>query len=198
MGEQRVEQQMAQYGRPEYWDERYTKDTEPFDWYQRYEGIKSVLDRYVQPTHKVLMVGAGNSRLSEELYDNQVKYITNIDISEVCVNHMKAKHEDKQEMQWQMMDARKLEFSEGTFDVVIDKGTMDSVLCKEGSRVLKPGGTYIVISYGQPDYRLNYFDKPEYNWDIKPAQSVAKPTVSHVEEADPANVHYIYMMTKAA
>lgn len=37
--------------------------------------------------------------LSEELYDNQVKNITNIDISEVCVNHMKAKHEDKQEMQ---------------------------------------------------------------------------------------------------
>merc|ERR1711939_940024 len=123
-----LDRAMAQYGRPEYWNERYTKDTEPFDWYQRYEGIKSTLDRYVQPSHKVLMVGAGNSRLSEELYDNQVKYITNIDISEVCVNHMKAKHEDKQEMQWQMMDARKLEFSEGTFDVVIDKGTMDSVL----------------------------------------------------------------------
>jgi hypothetical protein len=41
-----------------------TRDTEPFDWYQRYEGIKSVLDRYVQPTHKVLMSGAGNSRES--------------------------------------------------------------------------------------------------------------------------------------
>merc|ERR1719389_77676 len=90
---------MAQYGRPEYWDERYAKDTEPFDWYQRYEGIKSTLDKYVQPTHKVLMVGSGNSRLSEELYANQVKNITNIDISEVCVNHMKNMHEDKQEMQ---------------------------------------------------------------------------------------------------
>jgi len=201
---------MAQYGRPEYWDDRYTKDTEPFDWYQRYEGIKNVLERYVQPTHKVLMSGAGNSRLSEELYDNQVKNITNIDISEVCVNHMKAKHEDKQEMQWQKMDVRKLEFADGTFDVVIDKGTLDSVLCGEGStkncsqmckeisRVLKPGGTYIAVSYGQPDYRLNYFDKPEYNWNILPAQSVPKPTVSVVEEQDPANVHYIYIMTKSS
>lgn len=201
---------MAQYGRPEYWDERYTKDSEPFDWYQRYEGIKSVLDRYVQPTHKVLMTGAGNSRLSEELYENQVKNITNIDISEVCVNHMKNKHEDKQEMQWQKMDVRTLEFADNTFDVVIDKGTLDSVLCGEGStgncnkmcreisRVLKGGGTYIVISYGQPDYRLNYFDKPEYNWNILPAQSVPKPTVSVVEEQDPANVHYIYIMTKSS
>lgn len=169
-----------------------------------------MLDRYVQPTHKVLMAGAGNSRLSEELYENQVKNITNIDISEVCVNAMKANHEDKQEMQWQKMDVRKLEFADATFDVVIDKGTMDSVLCGEGStkncnqmckemsRVLKPGGTYIVISYGQPDYRLNYFDKPEYNWNILPAQSVPKPTVSVVEEADPANVHYIYIMTKSS
>ena len=39
-----------------------SRDTEPFDWYQRYEGIKNVLERYVQPTHKVLMSGAGNSR----------------------------------------------------------------------------------------------------------------------------------------
>jgi hypothetical protein len=61
-------------------------------------------------------------------------------------------------------------------------------------RVLKPGGTYIVVSYGQPDYRLNYFDKPEYNWNILPATSVPKPTVSVVEEQDPANVHYIYIM----
>merc|ERR1712178_225131 len=201
---------MAMYGKPEYWDERYSKDTEPFDWYQRYDGIKSTMDRYVQPTHKVLMVGAGNSRLSQELYDHaQVKNITNIDISEVCINRMKTDHEDKQEMQWQKMDVTKLEFADGTFDVVLDKGTMDSVLCGEGStkhcakmmseisRVLKPGGTYIVISYGQPDYRLNYFDKPEYNWNILPAQSVPKPTVTASEDQDPANVHYIYIMTKS-
>ena len=71
-------------------------------------------------------------------------------------------------------------------------------MCKEISRVLKPGGTYIAISYGQPDYRLNYFDKPEDNWNILPAQSVPKPTVSVVEEQDPANVHYIYIMTKSS
>lgn len=34
---------MAQYGRSEYWDERYTRDPEPFDWYQRWAGLKDVI-----------------------------------------------------------------------------------------------------------------------------------------------------------
>ena len=39
---------MAQYGKASYWDERYTKDPEPFDWYQRYSGIKDLLAQYVR------------------------------------------------------------------------------------------------------------------------------------------------------
>ena len=34
---------MAQYGKTAYWDERYTKDPEPFDWYQRYSGIRDLV-----------------------------------------------------------------------------------------------------------------------------------------------------------
>ena len=36
---------MAQYGKPSYWDDRYTKDPEPFDWYQRYTNIKDILNQ---------------------------------------------------------------------------------------------------------------------------------------------------------
>lgn len=52
---------MAQYGKPEYWEDRYQKyyihlynfyyrDKEPFDWYQRYSGIKDIITQYIQPT----------------------------------------------------------------------------------------------------------------------------------------------------
>ena len=37
---------MAQYGKTSYWDERYTKDPEPFDWYQRYSGIQELIAKY--------------------------------------------------------------------------------------------------------------------------------------------------------
>ena len=52
---------MAQYGKSEYWEDRYNKDKEPFDWYQRYSGIRDIITQYVQPTFQILNVGAGNS-----------------------------------------------------------------------------------------------------------------------------------------
>merc|ERR1711865_555560 len=199
---------MAQYGQVAYWDERYKNDKEVFDWYQRYEGIKNIITRYVEPDSRVLMVGCGNSRLSEEMYEDNISNITNIDISETCIVDMKKRCVAMENMRWHTQGVLTLPFNEGAFEAVIDKGTMDSILCGEGStknvavmckhisRVLKPGGTYIVVSYGQPDYRLNYFDKPEYNWNLLPVQHIAKPCVSAVADPDPANVHYVYIMEK--
>ena len=69
------------------------------------------------------------------------------------------------------MDVRAMEFENGSFDCVIDKATLDSVLCGESSttnvqkmlseinRVLNPNGVYIAISYGQPEHRMIYLDK---------------------------------------
>ena len=52
---------MAQYGKTSYWDERYTKDPEPFDWYQRYSGIQELIAKYIRRTVD-LMSGCGNPR----------------------------------------------------------------------------------------------------------------------------------------
>ena len=38
------------------------RDPEPFDWYQRYSGIKEILGTYLQKTDHLLMSGCGNSR----------------------------------------------------------------------------------------------------------------------------------------
>jgi len=90
---------MAQYGKSEYWEDRYQKDKEPFDWYQRYGGIRDIITQYVQPTFQILNVGAGNSRkhhiefnsflgLSEEMFDEGYQHITNIDISFTVIKQM--------------------------------------------------------------------------------------------------------------
>lgn len=64
------------------------------------------------------------------------------------------------------MDVRDLKYENNFFDLVIDKSTIDALLCGENSflnvaimikevqRVLKVGGVYMIISYGQPENRI--------------------------------------------
>jgi len=40
-------------------------------------------------------------------------------------------------------------------------------ICNEISRILKPGGTFLYISFGQPHFRKPLLDRPEYNWNYK-------------------------------
>eukprot|EP00746_Dinoflagellata_sp_MGD_P160415 gnl/MRDRNA2_/MRDRNA2_87151_c0_seq1.p1 gnl/MRDRNA2_/MRDRNA2_87151_c0~~gnl/MRDRNA2_/MRDRNA2_87151_c0_seq1.p1 ORF type:complete len:214 (+),score=49.96 gnl/MRDRNA2_/MRDRNA2_87151_c0_seq1:86-727(+) len=201
---------MAQYGKPEYWEERYTRDPEPFDWYQRWAGLKDTLLEYVQTNHTILMLGSGNSRLSEEMYEEGFHNITNIDISLVVTKAMQEKYRDKTGMTYQQMDTKAMEFQDGIFNVVIDKATLDSVLCGEGSthnaqkmlqevsRTLSPNGVYIAISHGQPSYRLTYLQRPEFGWNVK-IFTVQKPMMgmtASLASDDKDNVHYIYICTK--
>jgi hypothetical protein len=43
------------------------------------------------------------------------------------------KYRDKSGLTWQHMNVTQLEFPDEAFDVVVDKGTLDSILCGEGS-----------------------------------------------------------------
>jgi ubiquinone/menaquinone biosynthesis C-methylase UbiE len=111
------------------------------------------------------------------------------------------------------MDCKSLQFEDGSFDAVIDKGTFDSVLCGDGSgpnaelmlnevhRVLSPSGVYICITYGQPEQRISYFNRKEYDWNVF-VQKVAKPTISTSlvvaggEKEENKNFHFIFIMRK--
>lgn len=77
-----------------------------------------------------------------------------------------------------VMDVRSLTYPSSSFDCVIDKGTLDAILCGENSskhansmlaecqRVLRPGGCLLVITYGQPSSRLTYLEQKSYQWDV--------------------------------
>jgi ubiquinone/menaquinone biosynthesis C-methylase UbiE len=129
------------------------------------------------------MVGCGNSSLSEDMYSNAFKNITNIDYSEVVICKMKERTTEMKEMKWITMDARKMTlFENSSFDVILDKGTIDSFLTTQTSvwevpedaqkdidlmlaeihRVQKNEGIYVYISFGQPHFRKPLLT----NWDI--------------------------------
>ena len=203
---------MNHYGSKDYWNERYKNDQEPFEWYQSYENLRAVLTKIFQRFNNpsVLVLGCGNSRLSENLYNDGITKITNVDISDVCINQMKEKYANFSEMRFYTMDCLDLDFSQSSFDVVLDKGTLDSILCglsahdnslralKEVRKVLKPGGVYVCISYGIPEYRLNFLGFEGCNWEIevdkirKELEVEEGQEMNNVEESE-KQYHYVYL-----
>lgn len=69
-----------------------------------------------------------------------------------------------------------LPYKDKMYDLIICKGTLDAVLCSAGagsnvsvmmnecSRVLKNSGSMLVVSYGSPESRLQYFENEEHEW----------------------------------
>ena len=82
-------------------------------------------------------------------------------------------------MKWDVMDIRHMSYKDESFDLIIDKSTMDALLCgnvahlnvammlKESQRVLKTGGTYVVVSYGSPENREPHLTRAHLSFDIK-------------------------------
>jgi len=196
---------MPEYGKADYWDERYKANDTTFDWFVSFEPLKEVIQPLVKAEHKVLVVGCGNSRLSPQLYDMGIQNITNIDISEVVIGQMRSRYREMDRMEWLKMDVMKLDFPDNTFDLVIDKGTIDSLLCgansfhnvyqmnKQISRVLKKGGRLISITYGQPDTRIDHFRRRKLRFEVE-HRTVDKPVFS--SDASPASNYHVYVMTK--
>ena len=181
---------MAHYGKEEYWEDRYMKDKDPYDWYQRYNGIKDTITQYIQPDNDILMLGCGNSRMSEAMFEDSYQNITNVDISQTVIDMMSAYYKEKiPSMTFAKMDAKNLSGLESDkYDAVIDKACFDSVLCGDNSgpnseamlnevyRVLNASGVYICITYGVPEKRLSYFNNKNYEWNIT-TQRAAKPYI---------------------
>ena len=126
---------MAQYGRPEYWEDRYQKDEESFDWYQKWEQLKPYIEKAI-PNKKgiILNAGCGNSTLAEDMYEDGFDKIINIDISNTVIRSMVDKYKDRYPlMPYKIMDVKNLGFPEHSFEAIIDKGCFDAVLCSDSS-----------------------------------------------------------------
>ncbi|KAI8061153.1 S-adenosyl-L-methionine-dependent methyltransferase [Gongronella butleri] len=176
------------YKTQEYWEERYQQEdvSTTFDWFKTYDDLKPLLNEHIKNKDaSILILGCGNSTLGEDMYNDGYKHITNIDYSPTVVENMKQRCAHMPEMQWLEMDIRALTFEKESFDVVIDKGTMDALMCDQGDvwdpseelieevkkevdeveRVLKVGGVFLYITFGQPHFR-----KPRLArdcWEIK-------------------------------
>mmetsp|Transcript_23577 Transcript_23577/g.35415 ORF Transcript_23577/g.35415 Transcript_23577/m.35415 type:complete len:263 (-) Transcript_23577:182-970(-) len=207
----------AQYAKAAFWDSRYMRNPEVFEWYHPYDAFVDIFEMFMDKGDEILNIGCGNSEMSAEMALEGYDWVTNIDHSKVVIEQMKEKYaDDLPDMPWYYMDAAKLRFPDNTFDIVLDKGCMDSMLCgnkgryetgkmlQEIDRVLKPDGAYILISYGTPDLRLDLLedadiDSPGFlTWDVF-VNAIAKPTTDNFttpDYGDLGSMYYIYVCIK--
>lgn len=196
---------MPEYGKSEYWDERYKANDTTFDWYVSFEPLREILTPLMRPESRILMIGCGNSRLSAQMYEAGYRNIVNIDICDVVVQQMRARYRDLEGMEWRTLDATKLDYPEDSFDLVIDKGTTDAILCgansfhnvhamnKGISKAMKKGAHYMVVTYGQPDTRIDHFRRKRLAWEVT-HKTIDKPVFA--AEAAPASSYHVYVMRK--
>ena len=85
-------------------------------------------------TDKVLIIGCGNSRMPEEMYEDGYQHITSIDLSFSAIKLQNEEYKDKfSNLTFMQMDARTLQFKDDYFDLVIDKGLLDALTCGDGA-----------------------------------------------------------------
>ena len=115
---------------------------------------------------------------------------------------MKSRNKDKKGLHFDVMDVCEMAYKDETFDLVIDKSTIDAILCgdhcfmlvakmlKEISRVLKTGGYYIIISYGKPESRMVHLERDHLAFEIQIY------TIKRQEEDEQEKIHYVYICKK--
>lgn len=171
-----------------FWDSRYRQTgAAPTEWFGGLSCFREQLEAELRPGDRILVLGCGNSALSHDLFQLGYTDVTSIDYSPVCIAAMRACYAQCRGLQWAVMDARDLAFADSSFDVVLEKGTLDSMMVgetdpwnvapettalldqvlKEVSRVLRPGGRFISITFAQPHFRKRHYAQPAYGWSLR-------------------------------
>ncbi|XP_015687502.1 eEF1A lysine and N-terminal methyltransferase isoform X2 [Protobothrops mucrosquamatus] len=196
----------------EYWDRFFRKRGErAFEWYGEWSGgLGSTLGRYLRLRDSILVVGCGNSELSEQLYDEGYHNIISVDINEQVVKQMQERSTQlRPKMTYMVMDVLQMDFPDEHFQVVFDKGTLDTLLTDgeetslkraermfaEIGRVLQFGGRYLCVSLAQAHVlkaAVEYFSQE--GWMVRVHQVPGQKTdTSEQEFALPV---FVYVMTK--
>ena len=156
------------YGSEEYWEKRYQKANDLFDWYFDWNSfVRRNLDLDIKAP--VLVIGCGNSEWSHDMEKSGIEPVVSMDISRTCCRKMAERFGGC----YVPMDVCNMTFRDGVFPCVIDKGTLDALVCRKGyevcvtkmmheiARVLAVNGIFIEVTFGPTGDRMGVYDCPD-------------------------------------
>ncbi|TPX30579.1 hypothetical protein SmJEL517_g05883 [Synchytrium microbalum] len=166
------------YGTKEYWDSRYEQEIgSTFDWFKTFEALRPHLEELIPKFARIIHLGTGNSTLPEDMFDTGYHNQVAMDYSPVVIQSMKQRNLSRPGLEFIEADVFRLDssFEAGSFDIAIDKGTLDAFLTSERDHdpwnpsdetkqlardymqqvqaILKPTGKFIHITFAQPHFR---------------------------------------------
>ena len=123
------------YSSESYWDQRYQNGGN-HEWYYSFSLLKPLFEKCVGGDGSfegsILEIGCGDKPLIdgfEEMVGTNAD-LHAIDYSKAIIDALK-KGENASRITYGAMDARKVSFEDNSFDFVVDKGTIDAMLCSE-------------------------------------------------------------------
>jgi SAM-dependent methyltransferase len=166
------------YGSRDYWDQRYANpETSNHEWYFGYDTLQPLVHELLpaRPSDQwsALEVGCGDRPILPDLVADP--HFANcraicFDYAPTVVRALRhAAREAARSnpalpvVSYEQADARSLSYSNESFDIVLDKGTIDAMMCSisegvsnaqqicsEAARVVSPGGVIVIVSHMNP------------------------------------------------
>lgn len=56
-----IPKRLSEYRERDYWDHRYAQEQHAYEWFFPYQHIQHLLDPYLKPFQRILILGCGNS-----------------------------------------------------------------------------------------------------------------------------------------
>ena len=125
------------YSQAEYWNDRYSKTSSTgMEWYCSYEHLDDIFDIYLKDNKfdTIVMIGCGKSMLQNDLMNiGGFMDVIGIDISDVVMKQRQNRNNksEKKAMEGIVMNALSLSFRECSIKCIVDKGTLDAIICND-------------------------------------------------------------------
>ena len=171
----------ADFASPHSWNEAYSEDSNEADWLLEYAGDlrEALCARFATRRGGALLeLGCGSSPLAAQLHaEAWFDSVLATDGSPVVIEAQRRRHARSlaQGLAFEVADVRATRFGAGSFRAIVDKGTLDALLCSEGfdyeagrvaaecARLLAPGGVWACISLSPPETVLPLLKRDEWS-----------------------------------